>query len=87
MELFQFTTDRTLDLAATAELPSTGSGLVFYSWPDQRRSESINRPAPRGDVDVHEAQRSLPNHQQQMLHFFETGEIIDTCTDGICDPD
>lgn len=86
LELFQFSPDRTLDLAEAGTLPSTGSGLVFYSWPGQRRLESVNRPAPRGEVNVHDAQRRLPEHQQQMLHFFDTGEIIDTCSDGVCDP-
>ena len=87
LELFRYDPDRDLDLVETAELPSTGSGLVFYSWPGQRRTESVNQPAPRGDVNVHDAQRWLEVHQEQMLHFWETGEIIDTCTDGFCDPD
>ena len=87
LDLFQFAPDRDLDLVEMAPLPSTGSGLVFYSWPGQRRTEAWNRPAPRGEVDVHDEQRFLPAHQAQMLHFWETGEIIDTCTDGVCDPE
>ena len=36
--------------------------------------------------DPHGKVRKLPNHSNQMLHFFATGEIIDVCDGTHCDP-
>lgn len=66
--------------------PHMGSGLVNYDfgnpWP------------PPGDLppydevgDPHGSPRELPWHNQQMVHFFRTGEIIDVCGGDGCTPD
>jgi hypothetical protein len=36
--------------------------------------------------DPHESPRRSPEHTQQMLHFFRTGEIIDVCGGDGCHP-
>lgn len=76
-----------LPMTGSATLPHTGSGMVFYSWPNLRREAGYNKPIARGDDDPHNDQRWLPNHQEQMLHFFETGEIMDACGGDACSPD
>jgi hypothetical protein len=65
--------------------PHTGSGLVSYSfgnpWPPPG-----NVP-PFDDVgDPHGKPRELAWYNQQMMHFFRTGEIIDVCGGDGCTP-
>jgi hypothetical protein len=36
--------------------------------------------------DPHGKPRKLANHSEQLLKFFESGEIIDVCADSHCDP-
>lgn len=76
-----------IQLTSTVEYPHSGSGMVFYSWPGLRRQAAYNKPTARGDDDPHSDQRWLPGHQQQMIHFWDTGEIIDTCGGDGCTPD
>jgi hypothetical protein len=65
--------------------PHTGSGLVNYTfgnpWPPPG-------PIPPDDEvgNPHGLPRALPEHNEQMLHFFRTGEIIDTCGGDGCTP-
>ncbi len=42
--------------------------------------------APCKLKDPHGKPRKMPNHQKQLLHFLDTGEIIDVCNDSPCDP-
>lgn len=63
--------------------PHRGSALINWHygnpWPPIG-----NRP-PRDDVgDPHGQPRRDPDYRRQMLHFFETGEIIDVCGGGLC---
>jgi hypothetical protein len=37
--------------------------------------------------DPHGKPRGVAAHNDQMFHFFETGEIIDTCGGDGCTPD
>jgi hypothetical protein len=37
--------------------------------------------------DPHGLPRKLPWHQEQMVHFFRTGEIKDVCGGNGCTPD
>ena len=78
---------RSLDLVESAEYPHTGAGIVWWEWPGQDRVEARNKPAPRGEVNVHDAQRWLPHQQEQMIRFWDTGEIIDVCGGDGCTPD
>ena len=43
----------------------------------------VNVPPPASAPDAHECPRRTPAAQQQMAHFFATGEIINTCG-GAC---
>ncbi len=66
--------------------PHQGSGVVLYDfgnpWPPPG-----NIP-PEDDLgDPHEKPRRADHHQQQMVHFFRTGEIIDVCGGDGCTPD
>ncbi|RAL23959.1 hypothetical protein DL240_07365 [Lujinxingia litoralis] len=67
----------------TAEYPRAGSGVVLYDfgnpWP-------APGPQPPEDElgDPHTLPRRLTEHQEQMVHFWRTGEIIDVCQGGPC---
>lgn len=65
----------------TATYPRTGSGIVLYDfgnpWPD----ESVNQPPTSDFADPHELPRRNDLHNAQLIHFLETGEIIDVCSD------
>jgi hypothetical protein len=71
---------REVPLVTPVSYPHTGSGLVNYnyghSWP-----EAGNLPPtdPEGLGDPHGRPRKDDKHNEQMIHFFRTGEIIDTC--------
>ena len=74
-----------VSLVEPTPYPHKGSGLVNYSfgnpWPPPG-------PVPPDDEigDPHGLPRVLPEHNEQMLHFFRTGEIIDTCGGDGCTP-
>ena len=60
---------------------TTGSAMVGYGF-GFPTVPFINVP-PSDGVDAHECVRRNPAAQAQMAHFFETGEIINTCG-GTC---
>jgi len=66
--------------------PHVGSALVNYSfgnpWP-----EPGAQPPEDEFGDPHSKPRKLEWHNQQMLHFFRTGEVIDVCGGDGCTPD
>lgn len=79
--LEKYDPERALPLAPKATYPRSGSGVVLWGlgnpWPE---SERANRPPPEHPLgDPHEDLRHLDAHADQMVHFLETGEIIDTC--------
>ena len=41
-------------------------------------------PAPTDHYDPHEQPRNDQVHNQQMIHFWNTGEIIDVCDGELC---
>jgi hypothetical protein len=64
--------------------PHEGSGLVNYSfgnpWPPP------GNITPEDDIgDPHSWPRRTPEHQQQLMHFLHTGEIIDVCGGEHCE--
>ncbi len=67
--------------AESATYPRKGSGIVLYDfgnpWPD----ESKNYPPTSDAPDPHGSPRGLAAHNRQLVHFLETGEIIDVCSD------
>ncbi len=67
----------------TADYPHTGSGVILYDfgnpWPEP------GNLAPDDDFgDPHGLPRQLDEHNEQMVHFFDTGEIIDVCDGEPC---
>jgi hypothetical protein len=66
--------------------PRRGSGVVLYDfgnpWPPPG-----NVPPPEVGTNPHGLPRSREWHQRQMVTFFRTGEIIDTCGGDGCRPD
>lgn len=67
--------------------PHTGSGVVLYDFGNPWPAENINLP-PNDEIgDPHELPRRQPWHDEQLVHFLRTGEIIDTCGGDGCTPD
>ena len=79
---------RDVALVQKESFPHEGSGIVLYDFGNPWAKPG-NRP-PEGKVeDPHEKPRHEAWHNEQMVHFFRTGEIINTCNkDGnpVCDP-
>ncbi len=66
--------------------PHVGSALVNYSfgnpWP------APGAVPPKDELgDPHGKPRKLQWHNDQMMHFFRTGEVIDVCGGDGCTPD
>ena len=71
--------DRQVELVEPQPYPYSGSGIVLWhfgnAWPMPG-----NRPPPEDESgDPHEAPRHFDPHNDQMVHFFRTGEIMDVC--------
>ncbi|MFO0746893.1 MAG: hypothetical protein U1F43_14660 [Myxococcota bacterium] len=81
MKPWNAATRPTVEGAAMADYPRTGSGIVLWDfgnpWPD----ESVNLPPTSDFEDPHDKPRHDPQHSKQLDHFFQTGEIIDVCSD------
>lgn len=79
-----FDTERQVPLVEMTPFPHAGSGLVLWNygnaWPAPGAQPPVEDPAG----DPHSTPRNDPNHNRQMVHFWETGEIIDVCQGGIC---
>ncbi|MCB9525698.1 MAG: hypothetical protein H6702_20335 [Myxococcales bacterium] len=79
-----YSDERQVALADEAAYPRTGSGVVNWdlgnAWAPPGNQPPPDDPAgdPHGDV------RRLPHHNAQMLHFWDTGEIIDVCGGATC---
>lgn len=73
-------------LVTPTPYPHLGSGLVNYSfgnpWPPPG-----NLPPSDELGDPHGKPRKVEAHNEQMFHFYRTGEIIDTCGGDGCNPD
>jgi hypothetical protein len=66
--------------------PHNGSGIVTYNFGNPWAPPG-NKP-PFDDIgDPHGKPRQLPWHNEQMFHFYRTGEIIDVCGGDGCNPD
>ena len=66
-----------------ATYPHVGSGIVNYDysnpWP-----EAGNLPPSDAFGDPHGLPRREPAHNEQLIHFLDTGEIIDVCDGEPC---
>ena len=66
--------------------PYVGSGLVNYRFGNPWPSPG-NLPPDDELGDPHGKPRKLDHHNLQMVHFFDTGEIIDVCGGDGCTPE
>lgn len=64
-----------------AQAPFTGSALVEWSFSDSSEPQIAEPANPH--TDPHECVRRIPEAQAQLVHFLETGEVVQTC-DGVC---
>jgi hypothetical protein len=69
-----------------APYPRRGSGVVLYDFGNDWPAPG-NLPPPDLGANPHGSPRSRDWHQRQMVTFFRTGEIIDTCGGDGCRPD
>jgi len=76
--------EREIGLVEEVAYPHTGSGLVLYNFGNDWPTPGVNRPVTSNVVDAHDAQRWQPEHWQQIITFFQTGDIVDTCGEGGC---
>lgn len=78
--------ERPVPLVTEQPYPHSGSGIVLWHfgnpWP-----AIGNHPPPDNDDDPHELPRRRDPHNDQMVHFFRTGQIIDVCAGKPCWPD
>lgn len=79
------------EVTATEDDPLVGSALVEWRYTDlpgepvEALPPSSEDPAYEDQsLDPHECPRRQPEAQEQVRHFLETGEIIQTC-DGVCE--
>lgn len=77
--------ERAPALMAPVAYPHRGSALINWHygnpWPPHG-----NRPPMDAFGDPHGKPRREPAYRRQMVHFFETGEVIDVCGGGQCPP-
>lgn len=66
-----------------ATAPFTGSALVEWRFTDVPEPSTEGLP-PDPDTDPHDCPRRIDLAQQQLAHFIQTGEVIQTC-DGVCE--
>jgi len=82
----QYDDERTVFGAPGQPYPHTGSGVVLWHfgnpWPALG-----NQPPVDKDDDPHELPRRRDIHNDQMVTFFRTGQIIDVCSGKPCWPD
>ena len=87
--LAHYATDRKVFGVTEAPYPHTGSGMVLYDFGNPWPPPGSNLPPTTVDVlgDPHGRPRQLKSHNQQMVHFWRTGEIIDVCGGDGCTPE
>ena len=64
-------------LCEASTYPHQGSAIV--GWHYAPRVPIGAQPAPSDHPDPHETPRNDPLHNAQMIHFWNTGEVIDVC--------
>lgn len=72
--------------AAEQSYPHVGSGIVLWHFGNPWPAPG-NQPPGDPPGDPHSKPRREPGNNQQMVHFFRTGEIIDVCGGKTCGPD
>ncbi len=86
--LANYDKDRVVSGVEETPYPHTGSGVVLYDFGDPWPTPAVNvPPADSEQGDPHNKPKKAKHHQQQMVHFFKTGTIIDVCNGDGCAPD
>lgn len=75
---------RAVPLVEPTDYPHTGSGMVLWQYGNAWPAPGAQPPAEDPAGDPHGAPRNDPDHNRQMVHFWETGEIIDVCDGALC---
>ncbi len=77
--------ERAVPLVEPVAYPRQGSAIVNWHygnpWPP-----AGNVPPNDAVGDPHGEPRKDGDYRRQMIHFFETGEVIDVCGGGLCPP-
>lgn len=76
--------ERSVPLAETATYPHAGSGVVLWQYGNRWPAPGAQPPEDDEAGDPHSTPRRDAAHNQQMVHFWETGEIIDVCDGSPC---
>lgn len=66
--------------------PKAGSGVVLWHFGNPWPTPGNHPPADNND-DPHELPRRRDSHNDQMVRFFRTGQIVDVCGGMTCWPD
>src|SRR5690606_31126551 len=68
------------------EYPHSGGALVMYDWGNPSPPPGNVPPPSPGDPfgDPHSRPSQSPEAQQQLAHFFATGQVVDVCGPGAC---
>jgi hypothetical protein len=82
--LENYDTDREVPLAQTATYPHAGSGVVLWQYGNAWPAPGPQPPEEEEVGDPHSTARRDALHNRQMVHFWETGEIIDVCEGVPC---
>ena len=82
-----YDTERVVSGMVEQPYPYVGSGIVLYAFGNPWPTENIDMPPDESLPDPHEKPRKLDHHNEQMVHFFRTGEIIDVCGGDGCTPE
>lgn len=82
--LENYDVERTVPLTEPVPFPHTGSGLVLWSYGNPWPAPGAQPPVDDGMGDPHGKPRKDDEHNRQMVHFWETGEIIDVCNGAPC---
>lgn len=77
--------ERKVALVTEQKYPYRGSGVVLYNFGNPWPAPG-NLPPDDMVGDPHEKPRRLDAHNQQMVTFFRTGQIIDVCGGDGCTP-
>lgn len=76
-------------LVEPQSFPHEGSGVVLYDFGNPWAEPGNTPPEKTDRGDPHGKPRQKDWHNEQMVHFFRTGEIINTCDDDgdpVCNP-
>ena len=78
---------REVALVEPTAYPYEGSALVGYSFGDPWAPPGNSPPPETDNGDPHQKPRTYAHHNEQMVHFLRTGEVIDVCGGDGCTPE